>query len=495
MATATRRRVDNEGVDRTRAETYLRQVAEAELRRATSDPAQPFPIEGHPGAGGLGMHSTRMERVAYALMSVGAVDRSVAEAVDDDFGFALAVRPSDQSPPTVSQAGVIVHRQVVRRARRVMASSVPVSPAPPRTPPGTPLGPPGGPVLHRIAPAAAMLPVSADDERGELYLLAYSHTGTSARLTAIGRSRRHAFHPGIFRLDRLAATDDKGNSYGFVFDGESDGSEWTGELTLRPQPPPDIRWLDVESGHTTRRIDLGPRSAPSDVTLTRDTHTPGEHYLHGIAAQVLATLSARLRDLGRQVTEFRPRLPGQVTQGLGDIVAALQAADVLSPLSPVPGQLVTLCESLSIANHGIAASPARDLPEPWLSVLAHIHRRKPRAAQAAEGCAGAALALPELDGIGLRVLGLRGGADGTVLHVRATRGRSGDRDTALPLVWIRDESGRWHTTRKNVSGVRPGGELSARLDVVPPLGRDSTIELLVAGWSAQVRATLPLRWC
>lgn len=478
-----------EGVDRIRAETYLRQVAEAELRRATSDPAQPSPSERHPGAGGLVMHSRRMERVAYALISVGAVERSVAEAVDDDFGIALAVRPSDQPPPA-SQAWMTAHRQVVRRARQVLASSMPVSPAPPGNPPG----PPGGQVLHRIAPAGTMLPVSADDERGELYLLSYSHSGAGARFTAVGRSRIHAFHPGIFRLDRLAATDDKGNSYGFVFNGESDGGEWIGELTLCPEPPPDIRWLDVESGHTTRRIGLGPESAPPAVTLTRDTHTPGEHFLHGIAAQVLASLSAGLGDLSRQVTEFRPRLPGQVTQGIGDIVAALQAAGVLSPLSPVPGQLVTLCESLGIAGHGIAASPARDLPEPWLSMLAHVNRRRPRAAPAAAGCAGAALALPELDGIRLRVLGLRGGADGTVLHVRASGVRGDGRDAVLPLIWMRDQSGRWHTTRKNLSGMRHDGELSACLDVVPPLGRDSTVELLVAGWSAQVRATLPLRW-
>ncbi len=476
-------------MDRIRAETYLRQVAEAELRRAMNQPAQPALIEGRPGAGRLGMRSMRMDRVAHALISVGAVERSVAEAVDDDFGIALAVRPSDQSPLATERAATL--RPRIARMRRVRTSVLRISP----TPPGTPLGSPGGRVLHRIASAGTMLPVlSADDERGELHLLAYSHTGADARLTAIGRSRGHAFHPGIFRLERLTATDDRGNSYGFFFNGESDGSEWVGELTLRPEPPPDIRWLDVESGHTTRRIDLDLQPAPSDVTLTRDTHTPGEHYLHGIAAQILASLYTDPDGLSRQAIEFRPILPEHVTHGIGDIVAALLAAGVLSPLSPVPGQLVTLCESLSIADHDIAASPVRDLPKPWLSMLAHIRRRKPRAAPPAEGCAGAALALPELDGIRLRILGLHSGAAGTVLHVRATGVRSDDRDAALPLMWIRDESGRWHTTRKNPSGLEHSGELSARLDVVPPLGRGSTIELLVAGWSAQVRATLPLRW-
>lgn len=487
MATAAQRRVDNEGVDRIRAETYLRQVAEAELRRGMDQPAQPPSIERHPGARRPGMHSTRMDRVAQALISVGAIEKSVADAVGVDFGTALEVRPPGQSPPAIERAAM-AHRRI-SLVHGVWASSVRVSPAPPGTPPG----PPGGPVLHRIAPVGMMLPLSADDEPGELYLLAYSQTPAGARLTAIGRSPRHAFHPGIFGLDRLAATDDRGNSYGFVFSGESLGREWIGELALHPQPPPDIRWLDVESGDTTRRIDLDPQSAPPDVVLTRNVHTPGEHYLQGIAAQILS-LYTDPDLLSRQVIEFRPILSGDVTHGIGDIVAALLAAGALSSLSPVPGQLVTLCESLSIADHGIAAPPARDLPEPWLSMLAHFHRRKPRAAPAAAGGAWPALALPELDGIRLLILGLHNGMDGTVLHVRATGVHSDDRDLALPLIWIRDESGRWHTTRRNASGMQHDGELSARLDVVPPLGRGSTIELLVAGWSAQVRATLPLRW-
>ena len=58
---------------------------------------------------------------------------------------------------------------------------------------------------------------------------------------------------------------------------------------------------------------------------------------------------------------------------------ALQSAGALSPLSRVPAQLATLCESLGITNHGIAAQPTLDLPDPWLSLLTHYHRRKPEA--------------------------------------------------------------------------------------------------------------------
>jgi len=490
MATAAQRRVDNMGVDRVRAETYLRQVAEDELRRAMNQSAQPATLERHPGAGRLGMPSLRLDRVAHALISVGAVEASVAEAIGDEFGTALAVRSPDQSPPASGQGPVARAARRIAVARSIRVSRAFLSSAPP----GAPAGPPGDRVLHRIAAAGLLLPLSVDGERGELHLLSYTHTGTDARLTVIGLSRGLVFHPGIFRMQPLAATDDRGNSYRLAFSGEGDDSGWVGELALHPEPPRDIRWLDVESGDATRRIDLDPQAAPPDVALTRDTHTPAERYLHGIAAQVLGSLSADPQDLGGQVIEFRPVSQRHVTQGTGDIVAALLAASALSPLSPVPGQLVTLCESLSIADHGIAATPAGDLPEPWVSMLTHFHRRRPRLAPAAAGCAGAALALPELDGVSLSVLGLHNDVDGTVLHVRATGVPTDGHDADLPLIWLRDESGRWHTTRKNVSRTRQDGELSVRLDVVPPLGRGAAIELLVAGRSAQARATLPLRW-
>ena len=48
-----------------------------------------------------------------------------------------------------------------------------------------------------------------------------------------------------------------------------------------------------------------------------------------------------------------------MTTGLGDIIAALEAVDVLPPLSPVPARLAALCASLGIGGHGIAVPPAR----------------------------------------------------------------------------------------------------------------------------------------
>jgi hypothetical protein len=43
----------------------------------------------------------------------------------------------------------------------------------------------------------------------------------------------------------------------------------------------------------------------------------------------------------------------------------------------VPGRLAALCAGLGLNGHGITAPPARELPEPWFSLLAHYLRRKP----------------------------------------------------------------------------------------------------------------------
>jgi hypothetical protein len=67
-------------MNRGRAETHLRQLAEAELRRATA-----------PGALGRG-HSRSLPLVAQALIAVGAVDVGTADEIQAELDFALAAR-------------------------------------------------------------------------------------------------------------------------------------------------------------------------------------------------------------------------------------------------------------------------------------------------------------------------------------------------------------------------------------------------------------------
>ena len=173
-----------------------------------------------------------------------------------------------------------------------------------------------------------------------------------------------------------------------------------------------------------------------------------------------------------------PTSPRQVVAGgFGVIIAALEAAGVLSPLSPVPARLATLCASLDLTGHGIAAPPTLDLPEPWLSLLAHYQRRKPEPTQMREGYAALAASLPELDGIRVTLLGLQHTQGGSALHVlvqgRIPEPRPGplDIDLNFPLsLWLRDSGGRWHAARPDRCH-QAGQESAIRLRLVPPLTR------------------------
>jgi hypothetical protein len=212
------------------------------------------------------------------------------------------------------------------------------------------------------------------------------------------------------------------------------------------------------------------------------------------------------------VLTMAPEFPGQLatmtpipvagmTAGLGVTIAALQAAEVLPPLSPVPGQLAALCASLQLPGHGITAAPAPQLPEPWLSLLSHYHRRKPDTAPARDGFAAAAAALPELDGVRLVLLGLHNCDGGTWVNALA-HGDLARRphlpvglDMVFPLsIWIRDDAGRWHVARP-AGWFDEGGEAALTLRLTPPLTRPTaSIEVLATGQSAEVRVTVPLSW-
>lgn len=118
--------------------------------------------------------------------------------------------------------------------------------------------------------------------------------------------------------------------------------------------------------------------------------------------------------------------------------------------------------------------------------------------EAALACAAAAVTFPELDGIGLAVLGLHTCAGRTVLHAHGSgpmcqMTNQPEEVYSWPTLWIHDSAGRWHATHTiGRSGI--GGDTALRLEVVPPLSGATWIEVLVAGQSAQARATLRLCW-
>jgi len=459
-------------VDCQRAEAHLRLLAEEELRRP---------------AWAWGERRARVGRVAQLLTAMDALDDEVADRILTDFDLALVARQPN-APGRRGLAAVSQRRSAAARFR----SAMPVSSQSPAS----------SPVPGRLVPLGQVIPLPAEPASDEVYLLSYAQTEAGPQLSVFMRSTRQVgpSGPEVRSLQQFTATDDRGAGYQMrVRDlgGGTDG--WT--LVIHPSPPHDPQWLDLVTapGQPAVRVDLDQPARPQDATVTAGpvTASPGDHLLHAVAARLLAKAGPNGFPLREGVPRSGPLAPGD--EGFGDVIAALQAAGALSPLSPVPGQFAALCGRLHLSGHGITAPPAPDLPEPWLSMLAYDHRGQAGTAPAADGGAAAAVALPELDGITLAILGLHNCQGRTVMHMHASGplNQVSYLPTELyywPVTWIRDNGGRWHATRKLGQSGNNGGT-ALRVEVVPPLSRATTgIEVIATGRSAEARARLPLRW-
>jgi hypothetical protein len=395
-------------MDRERAETHLRLLAEAELRRAKT-----MPVGGIPGR----RYSARLALVAQALTAVGAVGADIADEIQADAGVAVASR-----------------RRFVARG----PGPGRIRPAPRRA-------------SWRVVPVGQVITIGDGGLRGEVRAVAYVQSAGGARFIVA------EWPVGPYTA---AAADDRGVSYQVAWAGEMAPRE----LLLRPDPPHQIRWLDLTAaaGEPATRIDLDPHNpAPApEVTVTRHAHSPGELLLDVIAARILTAAAPFWQHNPGQPAAADDGLRALVGDGPGHIVAALHAAGLPPPDSPVPGQLAGLCARLGITGHGITAPPAGDLPERWHSML--TRRREPHA----PGVLAATMAeLPELDGATIAVAGLHHGERGTIVHVLAT-GVTLEDDwpyargvRPLPVLWIRDSGGRWHATR--LDGLSPWADSGA----------------------------------
>jgi hypothetical protein len=578
-------------VNRERAETYLRAVAEAELRRATAPPQDGVATQSDLPAAGRGalvarqrsavaaalydlprrqrevialqyygglseteaaatvglsrgaVHShsahgmsalqaaletgtsSRVAQVAQVLTAVRALDREVADQILDDFVLALGARragaagqpgpdprPLMRSPVAHLPLGMLMNSPPLGACRRAATGASTTAACGP--------GPAGAHAVPvRVIPLGQVIPVRGGDVSGEMHLLSYARTAYGARLTVITRAHGEFVPPriehngmyrpfAVFPVHQFTARDDRGTGYQMGFSGRRGRrpDELAGEITLDPVPPPGIRWLDLTTtpGGSAVRIDLNRPPGYPGVTVTRAGTSPGEHLLHHMATRLLLLALAFPHEIRLHPAVPAPEPFSCVPDGLGDAIATLQACGALSPLSPVPGQLAALCASLNVSGHGITAPPARQLPGPWLSMLAHYRRRKPHQALARDGCAAAAGAFPELDGIRLALLGLHNADGSTVMYGQASGiTLAGPRWPAgaeldFPLrVWVRDDGGRWHATRAAARGwsAEDDSDMTMRLEVVPPLSRATAwIEALAAGQSAQAHVTMPVRW-
>jgi hypothetical protein len=501
-------------MDREGAETYLRSLAEAAMRGSLTPAAAP-----------RAPNASTIMAAGHALTAVGALDPVTAEEILTEFRLAVTVRQLHHEPAGqgVTAAEWLTQGQAVLRPRQAAAWSPGEGTAGEDPDHGQPDDGRSG----RFVPVGLTVPFRAGAVRGELCLMSFAQTGSGARFIAAWQVHSPSLevqlshhYPGLIPFDEFTVTDDRGARYELDLTPGSDLA-WPNMIRLSPAPPGSIRWLDVAPPYRQAvRIDLsgdggaggppvrgvtgGIRVSPpggdeARVSVSDTTLSPGEHLLVMLAERLLTGTPEFPR---RGLLAAPPTSPRQVVAGgFGVIIAALEAAGVLSPLSPVPARLATLCASLDLTGHGIAAPPTLDMPEPWMSLLAHYQRRKPEPTQMREGYAALAASLPELDGIRVILLGLQHTQGGSALHVlvqgRIPEPRPGplDIDLNFPLsLWLRDGGGRWHAARPDRCH-QAGRESAIRLRLVPPLTRPADrVEVLAGGRSAEVRATLPLCW-
>jgi len=439
-------------VDRERAETHLRLLAEAELRRVMTMPAGSIVGRWHPA---------RLALAAQALTAVGAVGADAAGQIQADVSLAVAAR-----------------RRTGARGPR----------------PGR-LQPARRRASWRVVPVGQVIRVRDGGIRRDVLVMAYAQSAGGARFIAAD---------WLFGPLTVTAADDRGVSYQISWAGEMAPRE----LLLRPDPRRQIRWLDLSAdpGQPATRIDLDrPSSAPAPgVTATQDSCSPGELLLDVIAARIL-TAAAPLARGNPGPPAAADGLRAFVGDGPGHVVAALHAAGLLPPDSPAPGQLARLCARLGIDGHGITAPPAADLPGHWHDMLS---RREPQLPAAPGILAATVTELPDLDGATIAIAGLHHGERGTIMALLAT-GVTLEDDwpyargvKPLPVLWIRDSHGHWHATR--LDGLSPWGGngsdpwtdtrmVTLWLKIIPPLDHGTAwIQLHAAGQSAHVRATLLL---
>ncbi len=487
-------------MDREGAETHLRLLAEAAMRGSLAPAVAPHAL-----------NASTITVVAHALTVVGALDPVTAEEILTDYRLAVSVRHLHSEPgqgpgQAVTGAQWLTQGRAVLRPRQRAAQSPAVGPPGE----GTRGEDAGRDRAGRFVPVGMTVPFRAGAVSGELCLMSFAQTGTGARFIAAWQVRAPSLevqlsrgYPGLIPFDEFTVTDDRGARDQLDTTPGSDLA-WPNMIWLTPAPAGNIRWLDVAPPYRpAARVDLaGGAPAGGDaaqVSVSAASLSPGERLLVMLAERLLTGTPEFPR---RGLLAAPPTGSRQVVAGgFGDIIAALEAADVLSPLSPVPARLATLCASLDLTGHGIAAPPTLDLPEPWLSLLAHYQRRKPEPTQMRESYAALAVTLPELDGIRLTLLGLQHTEGGSALHVLAQGPAPEPRpgplgiDLNVPLsLWLRDSAGRWHAARPDRCH-RADGESAIRLRLVPPLTRPADrVEVLAGGRSAEVRTTLPLHW-
>ncbi len=465
MALASLQR-DDETVDPVRAETYLRVLAESELRRLSS------PSRREPGPAPIWLAAT-------ALIAAGGIDVETAQRVLADLEDAVALRPG------IPRGGSGIAPRYWQARVRPQRTAAPALPS----------------VRLCAALAGVTLPLSPEHEgwRGEFRLLALVIADGYAALTVAARwvartGRPASRRPSHAPSDEVGVVDDQGRSYqASLWDGGiEDGREWwDAHLRLSPAPPPGTRWLGISpaAGGAQVRIDLAAPPTPAEVIADPAPSASAAARLLDCAAEALlsAGRSAAMTGVSGRVAEVAQALAG------GGAVPAEE---------PALARLAALAAALGL-DLGVPGAGHASLPEAWASILAARG-----ACDGPQAVAPFVVTLPEVDGARFALAGLRSWRDGATLHVLASGWqpsgwgwlafgeRLDDSPPDPPASWqARDSTGRWHIADKMRWGDGGNGAAQIQAHLTPPLHpAASSLEVIITGVSSRVRATVPLHW-
>jgi hypothetical protein len=455
------------------AETYLRLLAEAQLRAATRR-AGPDIAAASPWSD-ANAYLGQVQRAGGVLLAAGLVTRESVARVADELRVAVALRSPHHARLSPGQLGWTLGHLTRRRA----------SGQPPARPDARPM---------RITPLGQTLSVADDRAPADLHLLTMVRTprlaaitvlmrmhwppdGSSADLEITGAGPQHLpYH-------QLWAADDRGARYSFGLSGSGGTATWGGVATLSPVPPPATRWLDLVADgiHRIMRLELNPEPG-ADLAASREPLAVpgGELLLTRVADHVMASA-------------WDSRGPAADPR-LGEMIRVLADAGALAPGSRTPGRLAALCRELGAEGHRISAPPAEEIPAPWASIVAQ--RQAPDPDPGPEVFAPLAMILPDIDGTRFALAGLTSAAGQSHLHVVAS-GLPEQDQVDLPVPgwdpgsswWLKDGGGRWHVATAGDPDTIEDGEATFRLRLTPPLtSAPGPVELVVTGASARMRA-------
>jgi hypothetical protein len=474
------------------AETYLRNLAESELRRYRGD-AEEFLLEA----------TARARAVATAFAKTGALAPEAADGIVEELMTALHIRSPGYRIPPRPRAGYgtgPASAVRLRRAHRVQRGAFQIRAA---------AVAPAGAFPVSVTPVGEVLELRDGETDIVIYLTAMITTPGLASLSAGVLSlpkgslpRRATRRPGLPPTgppavmgpglpgvpNDLRAVDRAGQSYILVFNGGGDGTWSAGHFQVRADPSgpsaapyapsADTGWLDVGNDETSVRIDLTRDPPAAEVTTTENGLTTGEQFLR-IRAE--AMFASGYHDIGTDL------------KALAAVVPALRAVGALPVDSEVPRLIAALCHRYAVSLDDVPDPPAA-LPDRWASLLTGDQHAswQPDDADLPPAAAHLPVAFPETDGIT------------TVLSGLVTHGRRSTMTGALfgaveegytegPCIWLRDDGGQWHVAKQR--SWSSGGVNVFRADVIPPVHPSvSSADILVIGRTADSRGSVPLTW-